>query len=219
MKIHYYLDWYYDSFPEKLAKLLDEDITERKSLVMISADPFFYEDAEIGATERSWLDKASIIFDEYHLIDYGVQKEEAQKLIQNASVIFLLGGYTVEQNALLIKYELTNLIKESSAVVIGTSAGAINMTAKWVCSKYNGDNVEESAIYDGMGLNYFSFQPHLDFNNTQLIQGELFPLSEEMNVYMADKDGAVRVKENKTDILGNVYLISHLKIHKLDETL
>ena len=219
MKIHYYLDWFYDSFPEKLAKLLDEDITDRKSLVMISADPFFNEDEEGGTTERSWLDKASIVFDEYHLIDYDIQKEEAQKLIQNASVIFLLGGNTVEQNGLLIEYELSDLIKKSRAIVMGTSAGAINMTAKWVCSKYNRYNVEESSIYDGMGLNHFSFQPHLDLNNTELIQGELFPLSEEMNIYAADKDGAVRVKGDKIDILGNVYLISHSKIQKLDETL
>lgn len=218
MKIHYYLDWYNDSFPEKLAKVLNEDITERKSLVMISADPFFYEEAEIGVTERGWLDKANIAFEAYHLIDYNIQKEEAKKLIQDASVIFLLGGYTVEQNTLLIQYELIDLIKETEAVVMGTSAGAINMTAKWICSKYNGDNVEESVIYDGIGLNPFSFQPHLDFNNAQLIQGELFPLSEEMNLYMADQ-GAVRVKGNKTDILGNIYLIAHSKVHKLEETL
>jgi cyanophycinase len=111
MKIHYYLDWFNDKIPEKIAKLLDKDITDRKSLVMISADPFFYEGVKIGTTERSWLDQANIIFDEYHIIDYDIKKEEAQKLVQNASVIFLLGGYTIEQNALLNKYELSDLIK------------------------------------------------------------------------------------------------------------
>jgi cyanophycinase len=35
----------------------------------------------------------------------------------------------------------------------------------------------------------------------------------------ADKDGAVRVKNSKIDIIGNVYLISHSKIQKLVETL
>ena len=220
MKIHYYLDWFNDSFPEKLVKLLHEDITDRKSLVMISANPFFHEDEEVGATERSWLDQANIMFDEYHLIDYRVQKEEAQKLIQNASVIFLLGGNTVKQNGLLIEYELSDLIKKSRAVVMGTSAGAINMSAKWLCSKYIGYKVEISSIYDGIGLNDFSVLSHFDLeNNIELIQGELSPLSEEMNIYGANKDCAVRVKGDKIDILGNVYLISHSKIQKLDETL
>ena len=61
MKIHYYLGWFNDTFLEKLVRLLDEDITDRKSFVMISANPFFYEDEEVGVTERSWLDKSMII--------------------------------------------------------------------------------------------------------------------------------------------------------------
>lgn len=220
MGIHYYLGWFNDNFLEKLVKLLYEDITDRKSLVMISANPFLYEDKEVGATERSWLDQANIIFDEYHLIDYSVQKEEAQKLIQDASVIFLLGGDTVEQNNLLIEYQLSDLIKKSQSVVIGTSAGAINMSAKWLCSKCTDCECDISSIYNGIGLDDFSVLSHCDLeNNIEQIQRELSPLSKEMNVYASNKDCAVRVKGNKIDILGNVYLISHSKIQKLDETL
>ena len=219
MGIHYYLGWFNDTFLEKLVKLLYEDITDRKSLVMISANPFLYEDKEVGATERSWLDQANIIFDEYHLIDYSVQKEEAQKLIQDASVIFLLDGDTVEQNNLLIEYQLSDLIKKSKSVVIGTSAGAINMSAKWVCSKCTDCECDISSIYNGIGLDDFSVLSHCDLeNNIEQIQSELSPLSKEMNVYASNKDCAVRVKGNKIDILGNVYLISHSKIQKLDET-
>jgi len=220
MKTHYYFGWFNDVFLEKLVRLLHEDITDRKSLVMISANPFLHEDEKIGATERSWLDQANIMFDEYHLIDYGVQKEKAQKLIQNASVIFLLGGNTVEQNGILIEYELSHLIKISRAVVMGTSAGAINMSAKWLCSKYTGYKGEISSIYDGIGLDDFSVLSHFDIeNNITQIQSELSPLLEEMNVYASNKDCAVRVKGDKIDIFGNVYLISHSKIQKLDETL
>lgn len=86
MKTHYYLGWFSNFFPENLGRVLEEDITDRKSLVMISSNPSCYEDD--GATERSWLNKASIMFDKYHLINYCIQKEDAQTLIQNASVIF-----------------------------------------------------------------------------------------------------------------------------------
>ena len=220
MKTHYYFGWFNDVFLEKLVRLLHEDITDRKSLVMISANPFLHEDEEVSAIERSWLDRANIMFDEYHLIDYGTQKEEAQKLIQNASAIFLLGGNTVEQNGILIKYELSDLIKKSRAVVMGASAGAINMSAKWLCSKNFGYKVEISSVYDGIGLDDFSVLSHFDLeNNIALVQGELSPLSEETNIYASNKDCAVRVKGDKIDILGNVYLISHSKIQKLDETL
>ncbi|QQP10266.1 Type 1 glutamine amidotransferase-like domain-containing protein [Lysinibacillus agricola] len=218
MKTHYYLGWFNNFFPEKLGKVLQKDISNRKSLVMISSNPSFYE--EVSATERSWFDYANILFDEYHLINYLVQKEDAQLLIQNASVIFLLGGNTVKQNEFLIEYELSDAIKKSRAVVMGASAGAINMSAKWLCSKNFGYNVEESSVYDGIGLDDFSVLSHFDLeNNMTMVQNELSALSEEINIYASNKDCAVRVKGDKIDIFGNVYLISNSIMQKLEETL
>ena len=218
MKTHYYLGWFNNFFPENLSRVLDEDITDRKSLVMISSNPFF--NGNDGATERSWLDQAGIMFDDYHLINFRVKKEDAQTLLQNASVIFLLGGDTVKQNEFLMEYELSGVIKQSRAIVMGASAGAINMSAKWLCSKNFGYKVEISSVYDGIGLDNFSVLSHFDLeNNIAVVQDELSTLSEEMNVYVSNKDCAVRVKGGKIDILGNVYLLSHSNIRKLDETL
>ncbi|WP_336634596.1 Type 1 glutamine amidotransferase-like domain-containing protein [Lysinibacillus fusiformis] len=218
MKTHYYLGWFNDFFPENLVRVLQEDITDRKSIAMISSNPFLYE--EEGATERSWLDQAGILFDDYHLINDHVQKEDAQTFILNASAIFLLGGDTLKQNEFLLDYELSDLIKKSSAVVMGASAGAINMSAKWLCSKNFGYPVEKTTLYDGIGLDNFSVLSHFDLeNNMELVQNELSTLSEEINIYASNKDCAVRVKEGNIDILGNVYLMSHSKIQKLDETL
>lgn len=214
MKTYYYLDWFYDGgFSEKLANVLHEDITDSKSLVLISAESPDYNDEQVnidGVFERTWFNQAGILFDEYHLIDYRMQKEDAQRLIQNASVVFLCGGSPQYQMHLLMEYELSDLIKKSNAVVMGTSAGGMNM-----CDEY----VDEGNVYEGMALNYFSFEAHFDHNNAALIE-ERFPLSEKMDIYVAaDKDGAVRVKDDKIDIIGNVYLISRSKIQKLVETL
>ncbi|MER2172133.1 MAG: Type 1 glutamine amidotransferase-like domain-containing protein [Psychrobacillus psychrodurans] len=218
MKTHYYLGWFNNFFPENLGKVLKEDIKDRKSLAMISSNPSIYE--ERGATERSWLNQAGIIFDEYHLINYRVQKEDANTIIQDASVIFLLGGNTIIQNDFLMEYELADSIKESKAVVMGASAGAINMSAKWLCSENFGYKVEKSYVYDGIGLDDFSILSHFDLeNNMALVQGELSSLSAEINIYASNKDCAVRIKGDKIDIFGNVYLISHSKIQKMDETL
>jgi len=218
MKTQYYLGWFEQYFPENLANVLQEDIKDRKSLAMISSNPSVYEDD--GATERSWLDQAGIKFDEYHLINYRVQKEDAQTIIQNASVIFLLGGSILNQHRFLKEYELSDSIRKGSAVVMGASAGAINMSAKWLSSKKLGDELETSHVYDGIGLDNFSVMSHFDLeNNMALVQSELSPLSEEINIYVSNKDCAVRIKGDKIDVIGNVYLISNSKIQKLDETL
>lgn len=94
------------------------------------------------------------------------------------------------------------------------------MSAKWLCSKNLGYNVEASTLYDGIGLGDFAVLSHFDLeHNLALVQNELSPLSEEMNIYASNKDCAVRVKGDKLDILGTVYLISCSKIERLDETL
>ena len=218
MKTHYYLGWFENFFPENLGRVLHEDIIDRKSLAMISSTPSINEDD--GAAERSWLDQAGIMFDEYHLINYSVQKEDAKTIIQNASVIFLLGGNILNQNNFLMEYEIADSIKKSSAIVMGASAGAINMSAKWLSSKNFGDEVEMSSVYDGIGLDNFSILSHFDLeNNIVLVQSELAPLSEEINIYASNKDCAVRVKGDKFDFIGDVYLISNSEIQKMDETL
>jgi cyanophycinase-like exopeptidase len=65
-------------------------------------------------------------------VDYRMQKEDAQRFIQNASVIFLCGGDPVLQNDFLAEYELSDVIKNSDAVIMGASAGALNMAAQWL---------------------------------------------------------------------------------------
>ena len=52
-----------------------------------------------------------------------------------------------------------------------------------------------------------------------MVQNELSALSKEINIYAFNKDCAVRVKGNKIDIFGNVYLISNSIMQKLEETL
>ena len=221
MSTHYYLSWFNDFFPEKLVQWLHEDIKDRQSLVMVTAQPSGYIGEQINiddVSERIWLNQANIIFDEYHFIDYRIQMEDAQRLIQNASVIFLCGGDPVLQNDFLAEYELTDVIKNSNAVIMGASAGAINMAEKWLNLKNTGYGVETSTLYEGIGFNHLAYESHSKRDYTTFVQGYLFPLSEEIDVYAAEQESAMRIKDGKIDIMGPLYLISHSKIQKLVET-
>lgn len=214
MQIRYYLDWFYEKgFSDKLVSALNEDIVERKSLVMIAAESYDDTEEQVSGDnifEKTWFDQADIFFDEYHLIDSNLQKEAAQRLIQEASVIFLCGGYPQYQMRLLKEYALVDLIEKSKALVMGTSAGGMNMSDEYF---------DEGRIYRGLALDKFSFEAHFDYANKALIE-ERRILSEKMAIYVAaDKEGALRVRAGKLDIIGNVYLISQSDIQKLVETI
>lgn len=214
LQIRYYLDWFYEKgFSDKLVSALNEDILERKSLVMIAAESYDDTEEQVSGDnifEKTWFDQADIFFDEYHLIDSNLQKEAAQRLIQEASVIFLCGGYPQYQMRLLKEYALVDLIEKSKALVMGTSAGGMNMSDEYF---------DEGRIYRGLALDKFSFEAHFDYANKALIE-ERRILSEKMVIYVAaDKEGALRVRAGKLDIIGNVYLISQSDIQKLVETI
>lgn len=111
-------------------------------------------------------------------------------------------------------------IKTSAALVMGASAGAINMGAKWQCSERFGNAVGMDTVCDGLALDPFSVLSHFDLeNNMALVQEELSALSDEMNVYASNKDCALRSKGGNIDISGDVYVMSRSDIWKLEETL
>ena len=113
-----------------------------------------YNDQFVGEIIAEWLDPAGLEFDEYHLIDYRTTKETAQSLTCKASAIFLHGGNPTSLNAFLTEYELSAAIKGSSAdVIMGASAGAMNMSAKFP----EQDKTGSIKIYDGLGLGSFAF--------------------------------------------------------------
>ncbi|WP_313960275.1 Type 1 glutamine amidotransferase-like domain-containing protein [Paenibacillus xylanexedens] len=185
MSTHYYFSWFNDIFPEKLVERLHEDITDRKSLVMISAEPSDYEGEQVNfedITEWTWLTQVILSFDEYHFIDYRIRKEKAQQWIRGASVIFLCGGDPVQQQEFLAEYELSDVIKHSKAVILGASAGALNMAAKWISSKDATPRDETTTIYEGLSFNHFAYESHARRDYGTFVEGYLFPLSEEMHV-------------------------------------
>jgi len=225
MKAHYYFDWFDKGMPKQIAEALLCDIPERKSLVFIGSDPSDYSfNIEQFDIAMRWLEPVGVIFDEYSLVDNRTTKEATRRLVKCASAIFLLGGKAAVQRAFLDEYGLHAAIKESSATsIMGVSAGAMNMSAKWISSKYISMGsmrytAGETKFYDGLGLDNFALEAHIDIENTKLIGNDLFPLSQTIDVYAASYESAIRVKNGEMKFFGDVYLISESKIQKMKES-
>lgn len=222
MKVHYYFDWFEEPMSKELVETLLADIPERKSLVFIGSLPSDYEfnEEQLKIARDDWFIPAGIIFDEYHLIDYRIAKEEAHILLKDASAIFLLGGKATLQRAFLDEYELPAAIKESGAfAIMGVSAGAMNMSAKWISSKHINPNSArhtsgETKIYDALGLDNFAMEAHFDPENEALVKNDLLPLSQKIDVYAACYESTIRVKNSSIKVFGDVYLITGGKIEK-----
>ena len=121
------------------------------------------------------------------------------------------------QRNFMMEYELALPIKESSAkLIMGTSAGAKNMAAKFVCAIENDYEAEERGVYDGLSLDVFSHEPYFSLDKTGLIQNYLLPLSQEMAIYATGNNAAIRVENSDvTVVVGDVYLIADSKMQKI----
>ena len=135
-------------------------------------------------------------------------KEEMFRSIENADIIFLMGGDTLKQNDFLMKNDLKPIIKTFKKVVIGISAGAINLSNISLCSKDEEDGVEKTITYEGIGRINYTIEPHFDIDNKILLQNELYPLSEKMTIYGLPNNTGVRIIDSNFEILyGDFYTI------------
>lgn len=151
-----------------------------------------------------------ITFESVNVVDGRMSKETAQNMVRNADVLWLAGGDTPTQFAYLKSYGLIQCIREHKGVIIGMSAGSINMTKTAVCTLTC--EHDELKIYEALGLVEFSVEPHFDKDN---ITKELIVLSEKYPLYGICDDGAIICTEDNTLYIGDVFLINKGQVSRV----
>ena len=193
-----------------MANLLNADIINRKSFVFIITLPDNYEKNDsYFEVNKNWFQQAGILFGEYYVVDHRVSKEHAKSLIENASVVFLSGGDTFSQNNFLIEYDLKGAIKNCNGVIMGLSAGAMNMAEKVLSSP---------SVYDGVGMDDITISPHFTKDNREWIENVLFPQSKNMSIYALCDNSAIRVMNNTVQFLGEIYVVSNVSISRVESS-
>lgn len=97
---------------------------------------------------------------EIAIVDNRVTKDEASILVQRSDLVFLSGGDTFSQYQSLKEYGLISMIKAYSKIVMGMSAGALNMCENVILPIGLDRYVTRGLEYDGIGRVEFSILPH-----------------------------------------------------------
>jgi len=123
---------------------------------------------------------------EIHIVDDRISKEDAKAKIERSDCIFLSGGDTYSQYQSLLDYGLIKSIKEHSKLVMGMSAGALNMCETVILPSGLDRYVTNEIVYEGIGRVDFSVLPHYNEFDSDFIEG----LSDEI-LYGIDDDGFI----------------------------
>ena len=186
-------------FPDDIAERLKSELVVRNSLVFISAWPSDHErNDDDSAGMHGMFEECSMPFSRYYVIDNRTDLSDAKRLVQEASCIFLMGGHAIRQFQLICEKGIVDEIRRSSAVILGVSAGSINM------AKHSVDIWESIEPYDGLGLADITVKAHFDFENKELLQ-TLHQVSMKLPVCAMEDESAIFVKDGCATYIGQIY--------------
>ena len=187
-------------FPDAIAQALRAYLPRRESLVFISAWPEDYarnDDDSDGM--HGMFAEHGMAFADHRVIDRRTSAADAVRLAREADCIFLMGGDITLQMALICDLGLVPELRTSRAVILGVSAGAMNM------GRYAADVWETKALCEGIGLTDGVMKGH--YTEDAWFIPTLKELSRIHPIVAMEDESAIFVQGNTAWKLGKIHWI------------
>lgn len=138
----------------------------------------------------------------------------AEKYIENADLIFLSGGDTFIENEFFKDIKLKELLENYQGVIVGQSAGSINLASNVYNSPEYGIETDIRTIYfDGLGLSDINIEPHFELNDKAFDENKLYQrkhILKESNIrpiYALCDGSHIFETDREITVFGESYLI------------
>ena len=199
-------------FSEEITKRLREELKVRKSIVFITACPTEYaqNDSDSDGMHEMFAEQG-MQFEKHCVIDERTEPSAAKALVENADCIFLMGGGVCEEQLDLIKKkDCYEALLDCHAVILGVSAGSMNMARDTV------DFFGSMEPFPGLGFTNITVSCHHDPEDAWRYEQTL-KMSEDRTVYAMEDMSAFFIKRGKIDVVGNIYRVENRELHLLTE--
>ncbi len=185
-------------FTDSIAEVLKKVLTVRDSLVFISSMPDNYaqNDDDSHGMHRMFAER-NMPFAKHCVIDHRTKADDAVKMIREASCIFLMGGNATLQFKLMCDKGIIHELRQSTAVILGVSAGAMNMGRPAV------DIYESITPYEGLGFANITIKAHYPIEG-ELLQS-LKQVSMNLPVCLMTDESAIFVSNETVVKIGQIY--------------
>ena len=186
-------------FTEEIAEVLHENLDRRESLVFISAwpDDHARNDDDSDGMHEMFAERG-MAFTTHHVIDRRTSGAEAVKLVREADCIFLMGGESTWQMSLICDLGLVSELQESRAVILGVSAGSMNL------GKHVAEIWESKAFYEGIGLTDITIKAH--YTESEWFVPLLKELSMDHPIIAMEDESAIFINDESIKLMGHMYL-------------
>ena len=197
-------------FSEEITKRLREELTQRKSIVFITACPLAYaqNDDDCDGMHEMFAEQG-LPFDRHCVIDRRTDPSEARELVENADCIFLMGGGACGDQLHLIREKgCLEALLDCHAAVFGVSAGSMNMARETV------DFLDSMEPINGLGFTNITVSCHHDPEDHWRFEQTL-RMSEDRTVYAMEDMSAFFIKGGKIDTVGTIWRAENRELRPL----
>ncbi len=187
-------------FPDEIAQVLRENLPRRESLVFISAWPEddARNDGDSDGMHEMFAERG-MAFAGHHVIDRRMSAADAAELVRAADCIFLMGGDVTLQMALIRDLGLIPELRASRAVILGVSAGSMNM------GRYVAEVWESKTLQEGLGLTDITVKGH--YTEDAWFLPSLKEISAVRPVAAMEDESAIFIKADAVWKIGNIHWI------------
>ena len=199
-------------FTEEIATWLKKELPVRKRIVFITACPEDYQqNDEDSAGMHGMFVEYGIGFDRFCVVDARMEPAEAQKRARKADCFFLMGGGScAEQMQLMLDKGICDIVRDGPAMVLGVSAGSMNMGRTTV------DIWESLVPYEGLGFADITMIGHFSYEDTERLR-LMKAVSMERPVCAMEDESAIFIKNGKADIIGIIHKVEKGEIKPFTE--
>lgn len=200
-------------FTKKQASYIKKDLKEDIIITYIASsfDNYDINDNYFNNMIK-FFDNIKVKVKSSYLIDNRVTKTNAKKYINKSDVVFIMGGYPSIEMENIKRYNLIDTLRKYNGIIMGVSAGTINMNK--IVSFIDKEGKE--VTYKGIGLTDFNIAPHLDFTKEGYIK-EIYQISKERKTIGLPNDSFIIVKDNKQKMVGEYYIFFNNSYQKGDD--
>ena len=205
----------------KIIEQIKTNLSKENIMLFICSSPDDYERND---------NHAKITFDSFNMSGFNFKKliiidhrynGNIKSDIKSSDLIFLAGGHTLTEMKFFEEINLRELLENYNGVIIGQSAGSLNLADTVVCGPECDEEIGTNYIWKGLGKTSINIEPHFILNppvSELKIRKELLDLSIDYDIY-AICDGSHIFDNGVSQILyGEGYLINNKKVKKICST-
>ena len=194
-------------FTDEIAGRLEKELPVRRCIVFITACPVDYQqNDEDAAGMHGMFEEYGIGFDRFCVVDARMEPAEAQKQAREADCFFLMGGgVCAEQMQLMRDKGIFAIVRDGPAMVLGVSAGSMNM------GKTTVDIWESLVPYERLGFADITMIGHFSYEDTERLRS-MKAVSMQRPVCAMEDESAIFIKNGKSETFGIIHRIDMGKI-------